>query len=138
MPKRMLINCPNCNFEGPIKKIIRGNFRMEVILWCLVIIPGLIYSFWRLSGGKEYICPQCTYNHVIRKGMIKVETSKTIKILRFIIIIILLFLLGGVSTRAIFTKQNKSENKTFVIILSTCSFLLGGFLIYRKTKNPRK
>ncbi len=68
--KVMLIRCPNCKYEGQGKFITKGSFGMEVILWLFLIVPGLIYSVWRLSN-KKWTCPQCDFEHVVKIGMAK-------------------------------------------------------------------
>jgi len=35
-----------------------GSFLLEVILWCCAILPGLVYSLWRISSRRS-TCPQC-------------------------------------------------------------------------------
>jgi len=68
--KVMQIRCPNCKYEGPGKFITKGSFGVEVILWLFLIVPGLIYSIWRLSN-KKWTCPQCDFEHVVKLGMVK-------------------------------------------------------------------
>jgi hypothetical protein len=41
----------------------QGSFIMEVLLWCCFIIPGLIYSFWRLTAAKK--CSVCNSPRLI-------------------------------------------------------------------------
>ena len=51
--------CTNCGFtfiKG--KKAIQGSIFIEIILWLTFIVPGLIYSIWRLTT-KYITCPQC-------------------------------------------------------------------------------
>jgi hypothetical protein len=50
--------CPNCGTVGRPKTATRGSFLMEVSLWLLLIVPGLIYSLWRLTT-KTKVCPKC-------------------------------------------------------------------------------
>lgn len=50
--------CASCGTRGEPKTITRGSILIEFILWCFFIVPGLIYSIWRLSSrGKG--CPSC-------------------------------------------------------------------------------
>jgi ribosomal protein L37E len=50
--------CKNCGFKGyPIKKT-EGSIAIELVLWLLCLIPGIIYSIWRLTTRKE-VCPMC-------------------------------------------------------------------------------
>jgi rubredoxin len=65
--KTMLIKCPNCQYEGKGKYITKGSFMLELILWLCFVIPGLIYSVWRLSN-KKWICPQCDFQYVKKLG----------------------------------------------------------------------
>lgn len=50
--------CQNCGSRGEPKTITKGSIMIELILWLCFIIPGLIYSFWRLSN-KQQVCPAC-------------------------------------------------------------------------------
>ena len=50
--------CPRCGIQGiPVRKT-RGNFFIELALWLCFIIPGLIYSIWRLSTRYD-ACANC-------------------------------------------------------------------------------
>jgi len=64
----MQIQCPNCKYEGAGKFIVKGSMSMELVLWICFIIPGLIYSTWRLNN-KKWICPRCDFEHVVKLGM---------------------------------------------------------------------
>lgn len=65
MAKTVMISCPNCKYEGNGKRIVKGSFWIEVILWLCFIVPGLIYSLWRLTN-KKWVCPRCSYEYVIK------------------------------------------------------------------------
>ena len=59
------IKCPNCQYEGKGKVITKGSLLLEIILWLFFLVPGLIYSVWRLS--TRYLgCPRCEFKHVIK------------------------------------------------------------------------
>jgi len=50
--------CTTCGFVGkPIRKL-QGSGLVELLLWLFFLIPGLIYSAWRGSGGVNS-CPSC-------------------------------------------------------------------------------
>lgn len=51
--------CIRCLDKVEPKKEVRGYFLMEIALWLLFILPGFIYSIWRVIGGREEICPKC-------------------------------------------------------------------------------
>jgi predicted RNA-binding Zn-ribbon protein involved in translation (DUF1610 family) len=67
--------CQNCGTVGRPKTATRGSFLMEVFLWLLLIIPGLIYSLWRLTT-KMKACPKCGAPH-----MIPTDSPKAIEVL---------------------------------------------------------
>jgi hypothetical protein len=54
----MLI-CTACGstFERPEWQT-PGSFGMEVLLWLALVLPGLIYSIWRLTA-RYSACPAC-------------------------------------------------------------------------------
>lgn len=56
--------CTVCGYVGEAKKHTKGNFLIEVVLWLFFIIPGLIYSIWRLTT-KQTICPKCKNSSMI-------------------------------------------------------------------------
>lgn len=53
-----LMYCRRCGYSGKIKAENPGSFAVEILLWLLFIIPGLIYSLWRISTVKR-TCPNC-------------------------------------------------------------------------------
>jgi ribosomal protein S27AE len=50
--------CPNCGTIAKPKTLTKGSFLIEVFLWLLLIVPGLIYSLWRMTS-KAKVCPGC-------------------------------------------------------------------------------
>lgn len=50
--------CPNCGYRGRPKKMVKGSIVIELILWLLILIPGIIYSIWRHTT-KYWVCPKC-------------------------------------------------------------------------------
>ena len=50
--------CPSCGSVGVPTTRTKGSFWIEVILWLCFLVPGLIYSVWRLTT-KERVCPKC-------------------------------------------------------------------------------
>lgn len=50
--------CTSCGYTGEPKTITKGSIGIEIILWLCFLIPGLIYSVWRLSS-RHYGCPTC-------------------------------------------------------------------------------
>lgn len=62
--KKTNIECPNCKYEGEGKYITKGSFAVEVVLWLLFLLPGIVYSVWRLSS-RICTCPRCRFENVI-------------------------------------------------------------------------
>lgn len=50
--------CTQCGHHGRAKRITRGSIFIEIILWLCLLIPGLIYSIWRLTTRRD-ACKQC-------------------------------------------------------------------------------
>ena len=57
LPKRGFI-CESCGEVGFPKTITRGSFFIEILLWLMLLVPGLIYSIWRLTTRYQ-ACPEC-------------------------------------------------------------------------------
>ncbi|MBX6334375.1 YqaE/Pmp3 family membrane protein [Candidatus Saccharibacteria bacterium] len=56
--------CPNCGYMGQAKKVTKGSILIEIVLWLCFLIPGLIYSIWRLTS-KHLACPQCGAQNLV-------------------------------------------------------------------------
>lgn len=50
--------CKDCGTVGETKTVARGSMGVEIVLWICFIVPGLIYSIWRLSSKHE-TCRAC-------------------------------------------------------------------------------
>lgn len=56
--------CTQCGSVGKTKGVTKGSMTIELILWLCFLIPGLIYSFWRLSN-KSIVCKVCGNSSLI-------------------------------------------------------------------------
>jgi hypothetical protein len=56
--------CTTCGHTGPSETITEGHFAIEVILWLMFIVPGIIYTLWRLTTRHEG-CPKCHAKTII-------------------------------------------------------------------------
>jgi len=56
--------CKACGHHGDSGTHTKGTFAVEVILWLCFLIPGLIYSIWRLSSRQD-ACAKCGSTEVI-------------------------------------------------------------------------
>lgn len=50
--------CSACGHEGPSKQITKGSTGLELFLWLLFLLPGLVYSIWRHSSRASG-CAAC-------------------------------------------------------------------------------
>lgn len=54
------IICPSCNYVGESGLISKGSRKLEITLWCCLVIPGMLYTMWRQSKDGKYAgCPKC-------------------------------------------------------------------------------
>jgi len=51
--------CKACWLIATPRVIKKGSHVLEKILWCFLILPGIIYSTWR-HITKENVCPTCS------------------------------------------------------------------------------
>jgi hypothetical protein len=56
--------CTQCGTVGQPKKITKGSFGMELLMWLLMILPGVLYSLWRITSRYKG-CPNCGAAHMI-------------------------------------------------------------------------
>lgn len=52
------LHCTACGHEGEPKSHTPGSIGMEAVLWLFFIIPGVIYSKWRLDNRHD-VCASC-------------------------------------------------------------------------------
>jgi len=75
--RKKIYHCLECGHEGPLKNKVRGSFIIEIGLYILSIIFGLIftpfflflflaigYSIWRLASQRK-VCEICSSDKVI-------------------------------------------------------------------------
>lgn len=56
--------CTRCGHVGRAARRAKGSIAMEIVLWLLFLLPGLIYSIWRLTT-KTRTCPKCASPDII-------------------------------------------------------------------------
>lgn len=56
--------CTSCGYVGEPIAITKGSIWIEVVLWLCFLVPGLIYSIWRLSTRYDG-CPSCGQTTII-------------------------------------------------------------------------
>lgn len=50
--------CSSCGSRGQAKNAVKGSLLVELVMWLCFLLPGLIYSIWRLSS-KQKVCRTC-------------------------------------------------------------------------------
>lgn len=63
----MKLVCKDCGTVAAPKRKARGALAVEVILWLCFLLPGLIYSIWRLAN-KYDACPACSSEKLLPLG----------------------------------------------------------------------
>jgi ribosomal protein L40E len=56
--------CRNCGVVGVPKTHTRGNMATEILLWMCFIVPGVLYSIWRLTTRAE-VCRSCWSGNIV-------------------------------------------------------------------------
>lgn len=56
--------CPECGTVAKPLNKTKGSMAIELALWLMLIVPGLIYSIWRLTSSFK-ACPGCGCDHMI-------------------------------------------------------------------------
>jgi hypothetical protein len=50
--------CEHCGYVGFPGRVTPGSFLIELAAWCLFIVPGILYSMWRISARYD-ACKKC-------------------------------------------------------------------------------
>ena len=50
--------CTSCGTTAAPESFTKGSIFIEIVLWLAFIIPGLIYSIWRLTT-RQQVCSAC-------------------------------------------------------------------------------
>ena len=59
--------CRLCSHVGPRELKKKGRASVEIILWLLFLIPGLVYSIW-CRTGRWYACQECGHPGMVPIG----------------------------------------------------------------------
>jgi ribosomal protein L37E len=58
------IICATCGTQAEPIRQTRGSIWIELALWLLFLVPGLLYSLWRLTT-KHTVCRQCGSTEIV-------------------------------------------------------------------------
>lgn len=59
--------CPSCGSLGRPMLRRRGSGGIELVLWVCLIVPGIIYSLWRMLSPM-LVCADCEHHPLIKVG----------------------------------------------------------------------
>jgi hypothetical protein len=72
---RKLLVCTNCYEFTLGTTITKGSIAIEIVLWLCFLIPGIIYSIWRLTT-RHKACHRCG------GGIIPADSPRGLEIVR--------------------------------------------------------
>jgi hypothetical protein len=58
------VACLACEHVGPARRATRGSTLIEIVLWLCFLLPGLVYSLWRLSTRQD-VCASCGSTQIV-------------------------------------------------------------------------
>jgi hypothetical protein len=58
------IVCTACGTRGWGKTVTKGSIFIELFLWLCLLVPGLIYSIWRLTS-RHKACEACGNTSIV-------------------------------------------------------------------------
>ena len=56
--------CPECGLFEQGLALPRGYLGMELLLWCCGLLPGLLYSVWRVRNPQR-VCVSCHFAGIV-------------------------------------------------------------------------
>jgi hypothetical protein len=81
--------CSRCSYVGKPVLIKEGNVFLEILLWLLIVVPGVFYTAWRQSC-RYYGCPNCKAKKMApvnslrgKELMRKKERATKIEVIKF-------------------------------------------------------
>ena len=72
--------CSTCGHEGPTKLKTKGTIWIEIVLWLCFIVPGIVYSLWRMTT-KQKVCTQCGFTALLHtQSPLAIAAKQTLNI----------------------------------------------------------
>lgn len=56
--------CKSCGTKGKAASVTPGSFLIEIVLWIAFIVPGILYSLYRVTK-RHNACPVCKSREII-------------------------------------------------------------------------
>ena len=57
-------HCMQCGTDGAPATVTKGSIGIEIVLWLCFLVPGLIYSLWRLTT-RHRACATCGATNLV-------------------------------------------------------------------------
>lgn len=57
-------HCMTCGSDGVPTSRVKGSLGIEIILWVCFLVPGLIYSLWRMNS-RHSVCASCAGTELV-------------------------------------------------------------------------
>ena len=87
------LRCLRCGYEGPAEPLAPGKAWLEGVLWIAFVLPGFLYSMWRLFG-RRYLCPLCKS----ADGEVSIPTARRVAMaLRAVLLILFVLAVAGLA-----------------------------------------
>jgi hypothetical protein len=74
--------CTRCESVARPKRRAEGSSILELILWLLLIVPGVIYSLWRMNSYYD-VCRRCGSREVVPMNSARAKRSTTYGAVRY-------------------------------------------------------
>lgn len=59
VPSGTRVICTQCGAMASTgRKVTKGSFFVEIVLWLMMILPGVLYTVWRLTS-RATVCRTC-------------------------------------------------------------------------------
>ena len=56
--------CTRCGVVAVPRRITKGTLGIEIVLWLLLLVPGVLYSIWRLTSRYDG-CRSCGSSELV-------------------------------------------------------------------------
>ncbi len=67
--------CIQCEQFGKPRKVTKGSFAIEVVMWLALVFPGIIYSLWRLASRYQG-CRFCGSTQIVPMSSPKAQAAR--------------------------------------------------------------
>lgn len=69
--------CTACGTQARPEVATPGSLLIEIVLWICFLVPGIIYSLWRISARRK-VCGACRSDQLIPPGSPRAMAQKNL------------------------------------------------------------